>query len=195
MTPFSKQITKTMLAEANIWQSEFPSSGKSASSVAPMHAHTKHEITSPADEAGVNAEVFCIFDAHGCARFCSAPQVFLRNSNDMRKLSLCDLVPALPFRPTTPGYNIAYVRLNFPHDAWQTHTVRTADAGLQPAELCLKPIPLGRGYCLLGRFRLKDEKVVNQHSTGTTRPQRWQNMPTAAEIKHLVASENVRHAA
>lgn len=187
MTPFSKQISKSILAEASVWHSEFAAS--------PKNQHSAHEFAAPAPSEEKSREVFCIFDACGCARFCSDPHVFAKNSNDTRQLSLCELLPGLPLRPTTPGYNIAYVRLNFPHNIWQTHTVHTASAGQQQAELCLKPVPLGRGYCLLGRFRLNGKNALAPIPAGKVWPSLWQNIPTAPETNRLVSSANIRHAA
>lgn len=98
-----------------------------------------------------------ILDARGRIQFCSNPVSFANSEHALLGKSILQLIPGLPLRETTPGYNIAYVRFTFSKNQWQRHTIKIADESLQQADISLKPIPLERGYCLLGLIKLQQQ--------------------------------------
>lgn len=101
------------------------------------------------------AKTVLILDARGRIQFCSDPSPFASPDSNLSGHSIICLVPTLPLREATPGYNIAYVRFSFSAEPWHRHAVRTASGLLREADISLKPIPLERGYCLLGLIRLR----------------------------------------
>lgn len=100
-----------------------------------------------------------ILDARGRIQFCSKPVSFTSNEQDLLGKSILHLVPGLPLREATPGYNIAYVRFTFAKNQWQRHTIKIADGSLQQVDISLTPIPLERGYCLLGLVKLQQQST------------------------------------
>lgn len=117
-----------------------------------------------------------LFDARGYARFCSSPGRFSAETGESGDgITISGLIPDLPLRETTPGYNIAYVKFSFAEKPWQRHHIRMADRQLHPADICLKSIPLGHGYCLLGLVRLHEahetprQVAIPAHVCGTQR--------------------------
>jgi hypothetical protein len=90
----------------------------------------------------VGEKTIFILDVRGRIQFCSAPSLFAGADGNLLGHSIMHLVPTLPLREDTLGYNIAYVRFSFSKDQWQSHTVRTANGFLQDADVSLRPIPL-----------------------------------------------------
>lgn len=99
-----------------------------------------------------------ILDARGRIQFCSDSAIFAGNENSLLGHPITSLVPGLPLREATPGYNIAYVRFSYEGGQWHRYAVRTAAGSLQEAHVSLKPIPLERGYCLLSVIRFSDPR-------------------------------------
>lgn len=102
-----------------------------------------------------------ILDARGRIQFCSDHPLFADGRGRLLGHSIMHLVPGLPLREATPGYNIAYVRLSFSEQEWQRQTVMTAGGSFRDADVSLRLIPLERGYCLLGRIRLCDARGLD----------------------------------
>lgn len=65
-----------------------------------------------------------------------------------------ELLPALPLRQDTPGYNVAYIRMSFHGGRWQGHEMRLRNGASAPVRLQIHTISLERGYCLAGRLSL-----------------------------------------
>ena len=129
--------------------------------------------------------VVFIFDAHGRTRFCSNPSAFVADGNEVVDLPISMLLPDLPLRENTPGYNIAYVRLAFCDGQWKQHTIRTADNQLHAAEICLKPIPLDRNFCLVGLVRLQKTDEMRQKSVA-----RRFDLPDIARLAILTGGDH-----
>lgn len=67
---------------------------------------------------------------------------------DLVERPIASLIPALPFRPNTPGYNVAYTSLWFPSGTWRTLL------GLKPDG---QSFPLQLSAAML---RMKDERRI-----------------------------------
>lgn len=128
--------------------------------------------------------VVFIFDAHGRTRFCSDPSAFVAKGGDVVNTPISLLLPDLPLRENTPGYNIAYVRLAFCDGQWQQHAIRTADDRLQPAEICLKPIPLDRNFCLVGLVRLQHADEMRHPSAAV-----HTGLPNMASLASIIGGD------
>lgn len=103
-------------------------------------------------------KVMFVLDARGRIQYWSTPESLSNAGNALLGQPIRHLVPHLPLRDKTPGYNIAFARLSFAEDQWLPYHVRMADTSLHPAEIHLKTIPLERGFCLLGLARLQEQE-------------------------------------
>ena len=81
-----------------------------------------------------------ILDARGAVQFCSdaAAQLFDGRSEEMLGRPIRSLIPALPLRIVTPGYNVAYARFCEVQQAWCRFGRPMADGQTRPMELRLK---------------------------------------------------------
>lgn len=98
-------------------------------------------------------EVVLVLDARSRIQHCDRHNPFIDWDETWTEKPINALIPDLPLREQTPGYNIAYVRYWFANHAWQRHLARSVRGALLPVDLHLRTIPLGRGYCLLGTLR------------------------------------------
>jgi hypothetical protein len=103
--------------------------------------------------AGHQRHAVLILDASGVIRFASTRQMFGRPDEDLSDTPLRSLVPTLPVRPSTPGYNIAYVRLTFADQNWRRFNAVSIDRGTFPVELSVRTLFMGRSYALLVAIR------------------------------------------
>lgn len=104
--------------------------------------------------ASLLENVFFVLDPWGRFRYLSTMESSSGDGAGLIGQPISRLVPALPLREKTPGYNIAFARFSFAGDRWQSYDVRMPDATLLPAKICLWPLLIGHGHCLLGLMRL-----------------------------------------
>lgn len=104
--------------------------------------------------ANLLENVFFVLDPWGRFRYLSTMESLSGDGAGLIGQPISQLVPALPLREKTPGYNIAFARFSFAGDCWQSYDVRMPDATLKPAKIRLWPLLIGRGHCLLGMMRL-----------------------------------------
>lgn len=94
-----------------------------------------------------------IAEASGHIRFATTRNLFGWSDEELPGCSLQSLIPSLPVRPNTPGYNIAYVRMTFEDRVWKSHRALRADGQELPVELSIHTVPIGRSYALLVAVR------------------------------------------
>lgn len=90
-----------------------------------------------------------ILDTKGCIQYCSEPALFASAEQALHGQPVTAVIPSLPFRSKTPGYNVAYTRFAFDNDRWHRHSVKLGDGQLAPMDLMVRAIPVNHGYCLL----------------------------------------------
>ncbi len=101
-------------------------------------------------------KIMFILDARGRVQFCSDPLPFASPGEGLIGQSFRQLVPGLPLRERTPGYNVAYTRFSFGDDRWRRLPVKTVNDTFALAEIRVTPIPIEHGHCLLGLVRLNE---------------------------------------
>lgn len=94
-----------------------------------------------------------IVDALGVIRFATTRQIFGWDDAALTDTPLQALIPSLPVRENTPGYNVAYVRLSFAGQGWQRHRALCADGRELRVELSVRMIPVGRSFAMLVAIR------------------------------------------
>ena len=107
----------------------------------------------PASEPG--EKIIFILDARGRLRFFSHPESLSCMGLDLVDQPICTLVPDLPLRDETPGYNIAFAAFSFAEGSWRTYQVLRSDGSRQTAEVRLVPLALEHDHFLVGVMRLK----------------------------------------
>jgi len=123
--------------------------------------------------AGHHRHAIMIVDVNGIIRFAATRGMFGCADEELTDNSLATLIPTLPMREKTPGYNIAFVRLNFADRAWRRHRAVSADRGAIPVEVHARPLPIGRSFALLVAVR-------EVHSVDhPVRFRGWQALPRA----------------
>jgi hypothetical protein len=105
-----------------------------------------------------------IVEASGYIRFAATRNLFGWSDEELPGSSLQSLLPTLPIRSNTPGYNIAYVRMTFEDRSWKSHRAVRADGKALPVELSVHTLPIGRSYAWLVVVR---EMPGNQAYVGT----------------------------
>jgi diguanylate cyclase (GGDEF)-like protein/PAS domain S-box-containing protein len=113
----------------------------------------------PADQAMV------MVDAHGLIRHCSrgAGELLASPPQAVRGKSLSKLMPDLPLRRETPGYNLAYLIMNYAPGAWHAGCIRTAEGRPVLVEFSMVPMRLGRQTWLLLNLREKSPEPQFQN--------------------------------
>jgi hypothetical protein len=103
--------------------------------------------------AGHYRHAVLILDACGIVRFATTRRLFGRSDQELPDVHLQSLIPTLPVRDSTPGYNVAYLRLTFADQGWQSHCAVSVDRGRFPVELSVRTLAMGRSYALLVAIR------------------------------------------
>jgi hypothetical protein len=103
--------------------------------------------------AGHHRHAVLIADAAGLIRFASTRQLFGWSDQELPGTHLQWLIPTLPVRENTPGYNVAYVRMAFATQDWQPQSAAAADGDEVPVEVSVRILPIGRSYALLIAIR------------------------------------------
>ena len=100
-------------------------------------------------------QAMVVVDAHGLIRHCSgeAAELFAASPHALRGRSLADVMPQLPLRRETPGYNLAFLLMNFAPGAWHRASVRAHDGSARVVEFSLALMRLGRQTWLLMNLR------------------------------------------
>lgn len=98
------------------------------------------------------ANAMLVLDLCGRIQFCSeaAARLFGYPAADLLGRSVRALIPELPLRPGTSGYNTAYAQFRFAEGAWRPFWGRAADRRTIPVEISLGILKLGdkRGFVL-----------------------------------------------
>jgi hypothetical protein len=103
--------------------------------------------------AGHHRHAILILDVGGIIRFAATRGLFGRADEDLVNVQLQSLVPSLPLRESTPGYNVAYVRLAHTDRAWHRHRAVCAGRDAFPVDVSARILPIGRSYALLAAIR------------------------------------------
>jgi hypothetical protein len=102
---------------------------------------------------GNHRHAIFILDACGTIRFAATRRMFGRTDEELVDRHVQSLVPSMPLRKTTPGYNIAYVRLAFAERRWQRHRAVSCGRGAFAVEVSVRPLAIGNSYALLAAMR------------------------------------------
>lgn len=110
--------------------------------------------------AAATAPVLLMLDARGHVRFCSDPDALQRPEAEIVGRHVGELIDGMPLRPTTPGYNVAWVRFAFDGDARRRLGLRLPSGGLRPIDVGVRPLRMDRSHCLLVQMRFAAEPVA-----------------------------------
>lgn len=113
------------------------------------HPHLRASGASPAPHAPAASgperrlggyPAVLILDARGAVQFCSdaAAQLFDDRTDEMLGRPVTELIPALPLRTVTPGYNLAYARFWAAQHVWRRFRRSAHDQQSRALELMLK---------------------------------------------------------
>lgn len=93
-----------------------------------------HERRLPGEQAVL------ILNASGAIQFCSnaAAHLFDGTSDEMLGRPISSLIPAIPLRIVTPGYNVAYARFWSAQHGWRRFGRAGRDGQTVPVEVALK---------------------------------------------------------
>lgn len=105
-----------------------------------------------------------ILDTKGCIQYCSAPAMFSLGERELQGQPVTAVIPGLPFRARTPGYNVAYTRFAFDSDRWYRHTVKLGEERSVSMDLMVRAIPVNHGYCLLVLLKPVGEEFAEKIS-------------------------------
>lgn len=103
-----------------------------------------------------------ILDTKGCIQYCSEPTMFASAEQELQGQPVTAVIPSLPFRSRTPGYNVAYTRFAFDNDRWYRHSVKLGDNRVASMDLMVRAIPVNHGYCLLVLLKPVGEALRDQ---------------------------------
>jgi PAS domain S-box-containing protein len=127
--------------------------------------------------AGHSRHAILIVEPSGYIRFATTRNLFGWSDEELPGSSLQALIPTLPIRSNTPGYNIAYVRMSFDNQSWKLHRALRVDGKELPVEMSVRIVPIGRSYALLVAIR---EIPCNQAYVGAqARPSNSQQFSDA----------------
>lgn len=96
---------------------------------------------------------------HGEIIHCTngAARLFGRNGKSLPGTSMQELISDLPLRNGTPGYNLAYVKLNFSDDAWRLYRLVDEQERSSPVEISIQTLMVGRSSAFLVLLRSPHE--------------------------------------
>lgn len=117
-------------------------------------------ILPPERRNGEPESVMMVLDGRGRVQFCNAPDALATAHDRLIGSPIRQLLPRLPLRETTPGYNVAYVRCAFSGDQWQQHALTTAPGKSKPVAIQVRPIALERGHCFLTLIRFQETRAA-----------------------------------
>lgn len=123
-----------------------------------------------------SAPVLLLLDTKGAVRFCSDPAALQRADAETVGRHVGELIEGLPLRPTTPGYNVAWVRFAFGGDTRRRLALRLPEGGVRPIDVGVRPLRMDRAHCLLVELRF-----ANGPAAPAADPVRLYRRPAAAE--------------
>ena len=106
------------------------------------------------------APVLLLLDTKGLVRYCNDPDALQRAEAETVGRHVGELIEGLPLRPTTPGYNVAWVRFAFGGDVRRRLRLRLPAGGVRPVDVGVKPLRVDRNHCLLVELRLACEPAA-----------------------------------
>jgi hypothetical protein len=95
-----------------------------------------------------------VLDAAARIHYCSDPSALGYRSEDLVGRCLRDLLPKLPLRTQTPGYNVAYAKFWFGQGQQQVHDLVLSSGERIPCELRLLHLAVAKRNLLLADLRL-----------------------------------------
>lgn len=101
--------------------------------------------------------VLLMLDARGHVQFCSEPDALQRPEAEVVGRHVADLIDGMPLRPTTPGYNVAWVRFAFAGETRRRLELRLPSGGVRPVDVGVRPLRMDRSHCLLVQLRFAGE--------------------------------------
>lgn len=110
--------------------------------------------------AAGTAPVLLMLDARGQVRFCSDPDALQRPEAEIVGRHVAELIDGMPLRPTTPGYNVAWVRFAFEGETRRRLGLRLPSGGVRPIDVGVRPLRMDRSHCLLVQLRFPCEPVA-----------------------------------
>ena len=103
--------------------------------------------------AGHHRHAILIMDINGNIRFAATRGMFGRSDDELLDIHLQKLIPSVPLRATTPGYNVAYVRLAFAERGWHRHRMAAGGRGNRQVDISVRALSIGHSYALLAAIR------------------------------------------
>lgn len=103
------------------------------------------------------------FDLHARVRFCSAAARAMigRQSSQVLDEAISALIPSLPLRAGTPGYNAAYIAFWFGRHRWHTYQVLDARRRAIAVDLTIEPAAIAGAPCFVLSMRQPPAASVN----------------------------------
>lgn len=118
--------------------------------------HVRRRAAAPADN------LMMILDRCGRIRSCSpaAARLFGRGAAELVQLGVRALIPELPIRENTPGYNLSYAVFTFPAGAWQRFEGCDAIGRMFPIDVSIDTLTLEgkHGYFVSLRVPASDDE-------------------------------------
>ena len=112
-----------------------------------------------------------VVDTHGVVNFCSAAaaRAFGTSAEGLAGKPIASLVPQLPLRSGTPGYNLAYALFWFPDQLWRAVEGRACDGRTVPLEISVSAARIdGKHQLLLTLRSLGDSLAAGEISAFDT---------------------------
>jgi hypothetical protein len=114
-------------------------------------------------QAALADQAIVAVDPSGTIRHCStgAAKLLEHLPGALQGRPLTDVLPSLALRPRTPGYNLAYLLMNYGCGGWHSCVAPLAQAADAELELSVVVMHLGkRPWILLGLRRAGDEDAA-----------------------------------
>ena len=108
------------------------------------------------EQFGAEGDAVLLLDLAGCVQYCHRPQLLGYESATLTGLSLGTLIPDLPLRANTPGYNLAYAGLAFADNASRRCQMLTPNGSSHAVDVSLLTVRSGQRFGLLALLRASD---------------------------------------
>jgi PAS domain-containing protein len=118
----------------------------------------RRDLATPDDAAAAPSPELhgiVVVDTHGVVNFCSAAaaRAFGANAEGLAGKPIASLVPQLPLRSGTPGYNLAYALFWFPDQLWRAVEGRACDGRTVALEISVSAARIDGKHQLLLTLR------------------------------------------
>lgn len=112
-------------------------------------------------QAALGDQALVVIDPHGSIRHCTARAgaLLARPPETLQGRLVTELLPGLPLRRHTPGYNLAYLMMTFAQGAWHQGRALTGDGRQLQVELSLMVVNLGKHFGVLVSLRQPPPEV------------------------------------